>query len=251
MVCCVQTPYSYLTVWKMTGMQTQSQRIMNPDTTYRDEGWLRDEYVNKQRSTTEIADELDIAVSTVSRWLGNHGIGARSENRLQREGNIEPLKDESWLRHRYVDENQTQSQIASSLAVSQLTVRKWVDKHGIDLPQLGPVASGEITEGSERRVENEPWLTQQYHGESKTPAEIATTLNLTEGTVRYWLTRHLIEPRHQPGDPEELTNETWLRSQYQGQAQTAYEISEQLGVTSQMVYRRLRRYGIVSDDTPF
>ena len=41
---------------------------------YRDEKWLREQFVEKGRSTTEIADECDVTRSTIGNWINKFGL---------------------------------------------------------------------------------------------------------------------------------------------------------------------------------
>jgi DNA-binding CsgD family transcriptional regulator len=45
---------------------------------YRDEDLMRELYVDKRLSMSEISDRLDCGVATVSRWIDRHGIESRS-----------------------------------------------------------------------------------------------------------------------------------------------------------------------------
>jgi uncharacterized protein YjcR len=54
------------------GMQLVETRIGRPIADY-----LRDAYLIRELPQAEIADELGVDVSTVSRWMARHGIQAR------------------------------------------------------------------------------------------------------------------------------------------------------------------------------
>ncbi|ABB77934.1 hypothetical protein [environmental halophage 1 AAJ-2005] len=109
----------------------QSAVDASPDETYRDKLWLRNEYIDKKRSTTEIAAELNISPPTVSRWLHRHEIESRGRGEAQTDGQTGPLRNESWLHRQYVECQRSQIDIAGELGVSQVTVSKWLDRHGI------------------------------------------------------------------------------------------------------------------------
>lgn len=97
-----------------------------------DESWLRQQYVNNERSQTTIAREVGVSQPTVSKYLDRYGIDTRSNAEAVTDGTIEPLTDESWLRQRYVTERKTHAEIADELGVSGPTVRKYLDRHGIE-----------------------------------------------------------------------------------------------------------------------
>lgn len=224
-----------------------------PGDTYQDESWLRTEYVNKKRSTVEIAEDIGVSASTVSRWLGNFGINTRASTTegssgVQVERKIEFLKDESWLREQYGEHNRSKESIASELGVSSMTVSKWINKHRIGIPDADSIVNGSATDGAIGVLESESWLREQYHDQGKTPLEIATDLCLREATVRHWLSSHGLSPRDHPEKPDQLTNPAWLRKHYRRNGETAYQIANRIGVHSQVVYRHLERYGIETSD---
>lgn len=53
-------------------MQAIEQRLERP----LDE-WLREEYVDKGRTTIDLAEELGVNTGSISRWLAHFGIPAR------------------------------------------------------------------------------------------------------------------------------------------------------------------------------
>jgi len=56
-------------------MRTSDQTVTSvADRRYRDADFLRTHYVEQRESASEIAAECGVASSTVSRWLGRHGI---------------------------------------------------------------------------------------------------------------------------------------------------------------------------------
>lgn len=99
----------------------------------RDEEWLREQYKNQRKSTLEIADELDVSASTVSRWIDKHGIEKRSQSERQSEGNIERLWNGEWLREQYENQQKTTYEIAEELNVGRTTVCDWLKRHGITI----------------------------------------------------------------------------------------------------------------------
>lgn len=67
------------------------------DHPYRDPEWLREEYLSKDRSLSEIATDVGVDTSTISRWKQKHGIRNKSE-RIQMGC---PVCDEDFVRYRY------------------------------------------------------------------------------------------------------------------------------------------------------
>ncbi|WP_226010454.1 HNH endonuclease signature motif containing protein [Halomicrobium salinisoli] len=87
---------------------------------YRDAEFLREQYVDRRKSASEIADLCDVASSTVQRWLDRHGIERNP-----------CYQDREWLREQYVDRRRDQRDIAEDCGVAESTICHWLARHGI------------------------------------------------------------------------------------------------------------------------
>jgi len=94
---------------------------------YRDEEWLREQYVNEGRSTYDIADECGCSSTTVNRWLEKHAIKTRPSSGLP----PDMLTDEGWLREQYVEEERSTRDIADECGCGSSTISRWLKRHGI------------------------------------------------------------------------------------------------------------------------
>jgi transposase len=209
---------------------------------YKNESWLREKYWDEGKSQSEIAHEIDIGITTVSRWMKKHNIETRSKS----EGNSGKLRDEEWLRDQYKNQQKSMSEIADILGVDSSTVDRWMKKHGIETRSYSEAAS---TDGNIRKLRDEEWLREQYENREKSQVEIADELDVDESTVIRWMKKHGIETRsnserQSEGDVGKLRDEEWLREQYENQQKTTYEIAEELNVSSNTVVRWMRKHGI-------
>lgn len=59
---------------RQSGDNTQSNPAKPPHQTYRDKTWLETEYIQKDRTTHEIADELNVHNSTIGRWANRYDL---------------------------------------------------------------------------------------------------------------------------------------------------------------------------------
>jgi 5-methylcytosine-specific restriction endonuclease McrA/DNA-binding CsgD family transcriptional regulator len=62
---------------KRHGIERQSRGCAQAEGKYKDEEWLREQYVKERRSTREIADDFDISAPTIQYWLKKHDIPIR------------------------------------------------------------------------------------------------------------------------------------------------------------------------------
>lgn len=72
--------------WVKKHELTEGRRAANPK--LKDEDYLRREYVEKERTVSEIGENLGCGDSTVSRWLNRHGVKTR-------DGEYKPVLSES------------------------------------------------------------------------------------------------------------------------------------------------------------
>lgn len=150
---------------------------------YRDEDWLRTEYVEKERSLTDIADELGCGSSTVSRWLKKNNIKTREPAETLTSGNTKKLHDRSWLEKEYTKKEKSSYDIANELDCSKETVLYWLKKHNIERRQ-GHEA---LTDGDTKKLRNKSWLVEQYVKRGKSSDEISKEVNVDSSTVLTWL----------------------------------------------------------------
>lgn len=163
---------------------------MSDEPKYRDEQWLREQYVEQQRSRNEISEDLDCHPMTVGRWLKRFDIEVRSktEHLLS-----DPrLEDPDWLRERYFDDGWDQSDIAEECGCHTSTVSNWFTRHGIEDQRSGSKLPDE-------RLDDPQWLREQYVQQEKGMIAIAEECGCGPSTVRNHLLNHGIETRSWPG----------------------------------------------------
>lgn len=102
------------------------------DEPYRDESWLREQYVAKGRLGREIAEECGIERSTLYYWLEKFGIEV-DRGVGYRPDEPEKYRDADWLQQKYHDEEMSTSEIAELCDTTKETIRRWMGRHDIDL----------------------------------------------------------------------------------------------------------------------
>ena len=96
---------------------------------YHNEAWLREEYVVKGRTTTDIAEECGVTATTISDWLHRHDIGTRSQREAQQPDR--EYTNRKWLHKQYVQEGRAMADIAEECDVSAAVILKWLRRFGI------------------------------------------------------------------------------------------------------------------------
>lgn len=103
-----------------------------------DLAWM---YLDKGMTQIEIAQEVGVAQNTIGRWMKKYGIRIRTrfESRL-----IETsMLSKEDLEKMYLDKKMTPMKIAEIVGVCHQTVRKWIQKHDIELRTYSEASLGE------------------------------------------------------------------------------------------------------------
>lgn len=153
-------------------------------------------------------------------------------------------RDKEWLQTRYVTHEQSQTTIADHVGVSRTTIRRWLEKHGIERRSGGSHPSGNT-----EKLKDENWLRRQYVAHERTQADIAEELNVSGYTVSKYIHTHGIDTRdpseiHSTGTVAPLKDEQWIYEQYVTQERTTTEIATSLGVSHTTVSNYLHDHGI-------
>jgi predicted transcriptional regulator len=124
-------------------MSEPQQDVANPR-------WLYQEYVDRDRTAPEMADELGVSMSTVCKWLDYHGIetGGRGY-----EPEDTRYRDADWLEHAYLEREMTVMEIADVCDVAKSTISQWLSRHEIPSRSTGmnevadnPMQNAEVAE---------------------------------------------------------------------------------------------------------
>jgi 5-methylcytosine-specific restriction endonuclease McrA len=101
------------------------------DRRYRDEEWLRRRYHEEGATQYEIAEELEVSQSLISKKFRQFDIQARDHHGAQGISPNCPLRDEDWLREMYVEQEKSTHAISDMLNVTNYCVRTFLNKHSI------------------------------------------------------------------------------------------------------------------------
>jgi|APHM01.1.fsa_nt_gi hypothetical protein len=146
--------------------------------------WLYQEYIEKERSSEDIAEEFNVTGATIRKRLSEVGIETRPGGGVTPD---ERLKDETWMREQYIDGEKSISDIAEITDCSHTTARRWLRKHDIEIRARAQIADA--------RLQDPEWLRARYHGDGLTQAEIGELCDCCGVTVGEWMNDHGIETR--------------------------------------------------------
>lgn len=218
-----------------------------------DAEWLKEQYVDKEKTLPQIAEICNVSSSTVRSWMNNHGLETRKSTReLSRD--YEKLKDESDLRNLYVSKGYTINEIAEEYGISYKVIRTWLIEFGIELRGVGQSAEMEL-----EKLDSEEYLREKYVSEEWPINRIADECNASNWAVFQRLNYYGIETRSKghSGETlpalsealggkgiEKLRDEEWLTKEYITNERSCNDIANELSVVGGTVAKYLRRKGI-------
>ena len=207
-----------------------------------DKEWLFNEYVTKDRSTQDIADEYGCKRNTIQCWLSRHNI---KKAVVKREYKIKHnYQDKDFLIKEHIQNKKSMTQIAKENGVSSDTIRYHLIKNGIDY----------------WRAENETFFDETNIGDvidlynsGVSANEIANRYNTSHGVVIRALnnsgikTRNMQEAQltlHMDEIPSVFYDPEWLENEHWGEGKTCKDIGKELGIDPGAVRRQMQKLGI-------
>lgn len=97
------------------------------DSLYRDEDWLRENYIDLEKTVEEMAEEVDVSRTAITHWMDEYGIKRRLKS-----GNREYAvpRDGETLEEMY-EKLGTTEEMAKELGVDRRAVEKVMDEEGL------------------------------------------------------------------------------------------------------------------------
>jgi len=154
---------------------------------YKDEGWLREQYHDRDKSSVEMAEECGCAKSTILKYMRKNGIQRRGASEARCSGDVDRLQDEDWMREQYHESKKSTRELADVCGCSQTTIRRWLEKHDIE--------TRDGTRSTTEKLNDSSWLKEQYHERGKSTYTLAEECGCSNSTILFWLSRHGIETR--------------------------------------------------------
>lgn len=165
------------------------------DKLYQDEAWLKEQYLDKKLSTTQISSKCGCCTSTVSLWLRRFGIPRRPINitnalsKMNRNA-FELLSDKEWLYNEYIIKEKSVYQIADEISAGTTTIYRRLAEYGIEARELNnafQIAS--FPKETRDKLNDTKWLYHQYVELGKSTIQISECLNVSDATISFRLKR--------------------------------------------------------------
>ena len=130
---------------------------------YQQKEWLIEQYHDKGRSMSDIADEFNMTTAGVAHWFNKHEIERRDQRNAQKPN--KPYTHKEWLMTQYVENERSMADIGEECGVSAATILKWLRRHELktrsanDHQKKSPASFVTVPRGYERvsaKHNNEP-----------------------------------------------------------------------------------------------
>lgn len=164
---------------------------------YRDKDWLQKQYVEREKTTTEIGRDLGVSESTIANWLHKHDIptrGAHTRKGASSRQN-EQLADREWLEREYCEKERSGREIAQEVGVAKQTIYNWLERHGIERREAWESILGGRGAPKHPKLRDGEWLREEYIQKDRSQPDIGRELGVTSACVKYWLDIHGISSK--------------------------------------------------------
>lgn len=107
---------------------------------YRDENWLKNMYIDKRLSITQIATESNVSPTTIQKYLLKYNIKTRTISEANK-GKYNgawidnPIKDIELLYQEYVINELSFKEIAEKYSTSKKTIARYIKKYNVPIDQ--------------------------------------------------------------------------------------------------------------------
>jgi len=216
---------------------------------WRNEEWCREQYLRKDKSIIEIANDFDASTGTIHKWLNNHGIDT-SKNHVELPEDHE-VNNPNKLKQMHHERDMSVNEIAQELDVSRSVVKTRFERFDIQRNYHHNRKPGREfftdSQGYERlcnvrhhRIlacrDNDPNLVfsgenvEVHHENGVTwdnRPENLEVLTQSEHVYEHWEERYDEQPWH---------DEHELRELYHEEDMSTTEIGEMFGVTGAAIY---------------
>ncbi len=224
---------------------------------YKDRDWLYGEYIEKQRTIKDIALQLKSSPETISKWLGIHGIKVKSYADLMAERNpkMKYLRDKDWLQEKYCIEFLSLNQLSKMLNVTDGTVKRWINYHGIETRNL---QESRIGDNPNNDTINDDETIPKLYASGLNIKEIAEKLDCGFQTVYRRLLKNNVTienfvDRVLQENPllAKLRHKEWMLNEYIGKNKSTGDIAGEINTNAATVYFWLKKHGVDIKDSSF
>lgn len=209
-----------------------------------DKKWLYEEYVRKDRSSQEIADEYGCKRNTIQQWLAKYSIKKDVVKRKKYKKKYPKITKE-FLIEENINKQKTLSQIAKETGISQDTLRLYSIEYGIDYySDQHPI---KLTKSDEQEI------CRKYQEEKMSTNQLGIIYNVQHGTIKRVLKRNNIPIRDIQESQLILYNEEIddlfydadrLYDLHWNQNKSCVDIGEMIGVDPGTIRRQMHKLGI-------
>lgn len=210
---------------------------------WRNKDWLYTEYVVKDRSTKEIAEEYGCKQNTIQCWLIRHGI--KKQITKHNVSHDKQYQQKQYLYEHHIVMKESIADIAKNNGVSGDIIRYWLENNGIEYWVSQPkrkYSSSDIDK-----------IVEMYVVQRMSAFQIAKYFNTSHGVIIRYMKRRGIETRniqesqfaHNDKDiPDNFFNPDILYELHWIQQISCQDIGKILGISSGTVRRQMHRLGI-------
>lgn len=157
---------------------------------YRNATYLRNEYLEKRKTSVEIAKDCNCDISTICNWLRRHDIPRRPVYMASNPWNFyRAYIDKDWLEWVYIEQRLSMLDIGTICGVTEQSIFGWIKKFGI---QTRTLSDSHLLIGD---YNNKDILYHYYIEEELGCKKISSFYDVHPAVIQCWLHRHNIQTR--------------------------------------------------------
>lgn len=208
-----------------------------------DKDWLYEEYVTKDRSTADIANEYGCKRNTIQCWLLKHGI----KKEITTHNIVRDKKHQQYdyLYEQHVINGKSMAEIARECGVSGDTIRENLKRNGIEVHQM--------QHKTKYTQEDEDMMISMYCDDHMSAYKIAQIFGTDHNTIIRHLSSRGIDTRdmrtaqfnaNNKEIPPEFCDADLLRKLHWDDNISCKDIGDMIGVDAGTLRRQMHRLGI-------
>lgn len=203
---------------------------------YREKSWLKEQYIEREKSGSEIAEMCDTQAKTIWNWLDKHNIDKRKN--AGEEVEYPRINKRDWLKEKYHNEGLLPIEIAELVGCSRHTVHDKLSEFNIERRSREETVTKQFKKGRVSK-EFEADTVEETAGEAEN-ISINRSKTKFKGQPLDFTMTHLGE-----GDDEVALykNREWLKEKYVDENLSTREIGEICG-SKETIRRWLMRFNI-------
>lgn len=213
---------------------------------YKDEQWLRDQYVGTTNSLNDLSDNCSVTSETVRQYLHEYGIDIKPKFITKSNDCKELHKTKDWIRSEYVENRRTQSDLADECGCSEKAIRKGVEFYGFNVR-----SQSEQKLECARKHKSEDWMRKMYYDQELSIDDIAEQCGCSDSVIERRIDELGLQRNIEVSCAGDHRDKEWLVEKYHIENLKMDDMAELCGCQQTLISDWMQKHNIDTDDGLF